>query len=606
MILRTLRNILRVLRTDRNAFRSFLNAQKNVRSPFRTVLNGQRTVRNVLCIVRNGLNTIRNAVNVVASAFRTVRNGLATVLSPDPLLRSGALGSDLLSETGVSRPSYNHRNQPEDPMLESFRLLHVRLAILLLSWPGFAIAADTAEPKTAAPQLQPCKVEGVEGEARCGVHAVWEDREARRGRKIDLHVVVLPAVGPERAPAPIFYLPGGPGEGATAIAGELAGWTELRQRHDLVFVDQRGTGSSNPLACDLFANATAQEIADHLFPPDRIRQCREELEKRADLRLYTTSISADDLDEVRAWLGYEKINLLSGSYGTKLAHVYIRRHGGRVRSAVLDGVVPLDDPAPLLYARVGQRAVDLLLGECLADEACHQAFPRVREELTAVLERIDRGVTVRITDPRIQKEVEVRPNRGLVAEGIRYLLYSQAARQVPLWIHQAYEGDLAPLVTAALGRRVSIPDGIAVGLFLSVTCAEEVPFIDPAAVPRETAGTMLGDFRIREQQQACALWPRGQVPAQDRENVRSDVPVLLISGERDPVTPPEFGERVAAGLSRSLHVVRPRGNHGAGGACIEGLEAAFFERGSAAGLDLSCVREAKKPEFVTERGKEIS
>jgi pimeloyl-ACP methyl ester carboxylesterase len=356
---------------------------------------------------------------------------------------------------------------------------------------------------------------------------------------------------------------------------------------------------SNALHCDLYGSAGAAAVARDLLPPDGVKRCREELEKKADLRQYTTSAAMDDLDEVRAWLGYETIDLHAGSYGTKAAQVYLRHYGRRVRAAVLDGIAPVDDPAPLLYARAGQRAVDLLLGECMAEEACRQAFPNLREELAAVMKKIDEGVRVTVADPRTQSPVEVQPNRGLVAEGIRYMRCAAQAREVPLLIHQAFQGDLVPLVSVALGRRTVLSGLIDIGAFLTVTCAEEVPFIEESAVARETAGTLLGDFRIREQQRACALWPRGTVPAADRELVRSEVPVLLFSGERDPVTPPDFGDRVAAKLPNSLHVVAPHTGHGSEGACAEGIVVRFLESGSVQGLDASCLRTAAPGPFVT-------
>ena len=139
-------------------------------------------------------------------------------------------------------------------------------------------------------------------------------------------------------------------------------------------------------------------------------------------------------------------------------------------------------------------------------------------------------------------------------------------------------------------------------MFLSVTCAEDIPFLDPREVGRLTAGTLLGDYRVREQQRACALWPRAPIPADLRTPLRSEVPALLVSGERDPVTPPEFGERVMKGLTHGRHVLIPHGGHGSGGgACLDALIARFVERGSAEGLDASCLRAIPPPRFKTGR-----
>lgn len=449
----------------------------------------------------------------------------------------------------------------------------------------------------------PCRVEGMRETVRCATHAVWEDRAAGRGRRIGLNIVILPALGPDRAPDPIFLLGGGPGEGIAAEAADQAeNVATLRRRRDVVLVDQRGTGRSNPLACELYGpgNADPVKLSGRLFPDTEVRRCRERLEKVADLTLYTTPIAMDDLDDVRAWLGYDRIDLLGGSYGTRAAQVYMKRHGEHVRSAVLVGVAPLDEPLPIHHAYAGQRAVDLLFAECARDAACHAAFPDPGRELRAVMARVDRGVEVQVDDPAAQRKVAVRPSRGLVAEGVRYILYDDDGGELPRIVHHAHEGDLTPLIATSIAQRKRLSLGLDDGMFLSVTCAEDIPFLDPAEVRRLTAGTLLGDYRVREQQQACALWPRAAIPADLRTPLRSDIPALLISGERDPVTPPEFGERVMKGLTHGLHVIVPHGGHGSGGGeCLDGLIARFVDRGSAEGLDTSCIRVIGPPHFKT-------
>jgi pimeloyl-ACP methyl ester carboxylesterase len=479
--------------------------------------------------------------------------------------------------------------------------------ILLLSLPAAGPPAPRpAAAPAAAPalRLKPCHVAGTDEEVRCGTWPVWEDRAARKGRRIDLDVVVLPALGADRAPDPIFYLAGGPGEGATTTVDWIKDLKELRRRRDVVLVDQRGTGGSNPLRCELYGRPVdLRRAAGDLFPPDEVRRCRAALEKVADLELYTTAIAMADLDEVRAALGFDRINLLGGSYGTRAAQVYLRRHGASVRSVILDGVAPVDETLPLHHAYAGQRALDLLLAECAADAACHAAFPRPAEELRAVLERIDRGVTVAVRDPATGKTVDVRPSHGLVAEGIRYFLYDATGdgNTLPLQIHRAYAGDLAPLVTTALQRRLGMDRGLSMGMLFAVSCAEDLPFIDAAAAASATRGTFLGDYRIVQQKRACALWPRAAVPADVHEPVRSTVPVLLISGERDPVTPPAFGQRVAKNLPNSLHLVLPHGSHGGvdGSPCVAALARDFLARASVAGLDTACLARLPAPKFAT-------
>ena len=465
------------------------------------------------------------------------------------------------------------------------------------------LAAPSEPPRPGDPpgavRPAPCTIEGVQGEALCATYPVWEDRAAQAGRRIPLHIVILPAVGPDKAPDPVFYLAGGPGQGATTTAAWKSGDTATRQRRDIVLVDVRGTGRSGPLDCDLYDGGTdVAKVAAAAFPVPAARRCREELEKKADLRLYTTALSADDLDEVRAWLGYGKVNLHGGSYGTRMAQVYLKRHPESVRTLVLDGVAPLGEPIPLHHAYAGQRAVDFVLADCAADAACKAAFPRLREELQEVFARLDRGVTVEVADPRTGKKSTVRPDRGLVAEGIRFLLYGDRGGNLPREIHRAAQGNLAPLVELAVGRRLGLDGDLATGLMFSITCAEDLPFIDDATAAQKTRGTLLGDYRIRQQKAVCEVWPRGAVSPADREPLRSDAPVLLLSGERDPVTPPEFAERAARGLPNALNVVFAGGGHGADGDCRNRILAAFLDKGSAQGIDASCAREAPPVQFA--------
>ena len=469
----------------------------------------------------------------------------------------------------------------------------IRALVLLVLSLSVPVEARAAEPREVRPH--PCRVPGYDQDVLCATYPVWENRATRQGRKISLNIVILPALGPDRQPDPVFELGGGPGQGIAESAGGLAR-SSLRQKRDLVLVDQRGTGGSNPLDCNLYGNPVDfRRAADELFPRKEILKCRAKLKKVADLTRYTTAAFADDLNEVRQWLGYDMINLSGGSYGTRMAQVYLRRHPETVRSVLLQGVVPVDLFLPLRHAYAGQRALDLLLAECAAQPACHAAFPDINADLRVLEERIDDGVTVAVTNTRTGARQEVRPVWGMVAEGIRFLLYGNGGGSLPLQVRRAVEGDLAPLVQMAIEQRLAIDEALAMGMFFSVTCAEDVPYITEPMIDENTQETFLGDYRIRQQKRACELWPRGKVPADVHEPVHSDVPVLLLSGERDPVTPPEMAEQAVRFLTNSLHVVVPRGGHGGGGDCIENLIRDFIDRASAQGLDTSCVADVNGP-----------
>ncbi|HTS64698.1 MAG TPA: alpha/beta hydrolase [Candidatus Acidoferrales bacterium] len=428
----------------------------------------------------------------------------------------------------------------------------------------------------------PCRIPGVEGPALCAAYPVWENRASAAGRRIDLHVVILPALRKDHAPDPLFLLHGGPGAPATEFAAFYSRHP-VRDRRDIVMIDQRGTGRSNPLDCDLYGDPPdLRRVMTSQFPVDQVRACRERLEQSADLTQYTTAIAMDDVDEVRQWLGYGRINLWGGSYGTFAAQVYMRRHEPAVRAVVLEAVLPADEPAILHHASAGQRAIDLLI------ERTRSSYPYLRDDFAAMFELIRRGAEVRVHD-RGGRVAAVRPSVEAVFEGIRHRLYTDTGDTLAALVHRAATGDLAPIVQAALDAQIAIDSRLSMGLNLSVTCSEDVPIIVPEMAARETAGTFLGDLRIRDQQAACAQWPRGDVPADLHVPVHSAVPVLLMSGYRDPVTPPAFAERVAAQLPNSLHVVFPDASHGSRGECGRDLMTSFLERGSVRGLDTSCV-----------------
>src|SRR5262249_30638421 len=331
---------------------------------------------------------------------------------------------------------------------------------------------------------------------------------------------VLPATGPNVAPDPVFFIAGGPGQSAVAVAttaGPRFG-AELRGQRDIVLVDQRGTGDSHPLKCSINngPNDLHSYFWQELFAADLLRACREELEKDANLSLYTTSNAMDDLDEVRAALGYDKINLHGGSYGTNAAMVYMRRHPDRVRAVVLSGVAPVDYKFPLVWAKGSQHAMDRLFDDCAADEQCRKAFPKLREEFASVVAKLRQGpVSFDLRHPVTGQTQTVSLSQAAFNEHLRSLLYSPDVQPyLPLVIHYAAEGEFQPFgdLVVQYARALSSPAlQIALGVHLSVTCSEHVPFITEAEIARESAGSFYGDLRVRAQKKACENWPRANI-----------------------------------------------------------------------------------------------
>src|SRR4028118_690669 len=233
-------------------------------------------------------------------------------------------------------------------------------------------------------ELTPCakdKHEGFPADARCGIYEVWENRDAKKGRKIPLQVVVLPARGANPLPDPVIYFAGGPGD-SSVQEGVYVGLElyKLRDRRDILLVDLRGTGKSGGLFCTELEGAVGvQGFLDDFLPTERIHACRDRLKKSVDLSWYTSDAAIDDVEEVRVALGYGPANIMGGSYGTRSALVYLRRHPKGVRTATLLGVVAPDERYPLELARSTQTALDGLITECEGDPACRKAFPKLRE-----------------------------------------------------------------------------------------------------------------------------------------------------------------------------------------------------------------------------------
>jgi pimeloyl-ACP methyl ester carboxylesterase len=480
-------------------------------------------------------------------------------------------------------------------------LLFVSLVLILTLHAASAVRQNG--PKQIL--LKDCQVKDIQGTAKCGTLEVYENRATNKGRKISLNILVLPATGDKREPDPFVYFAGGPGSAATEDAVGIAqAFAKIREHRDLLFVDQRGTGASHPLNCEFYNPNDLQSYLGYFFPLEDVRKCRPLLEANSDLKLYTTDIAIDDMDEVRSALGYEQLNLFGASYGTRAALTYLKRYPKHVRTTTLQGVAPPNSYMPSDFPLGMERALNGVLGECAADEACNQAFPNLKEEAKSVLAQLIKGpVEVEVEKPDSKERVKVKLSRDLAAEAIRYMLYSpRPASRVPLTIHLAAQGNFVPLTQAALEYRKFLVASGSNGMYLSVTCAEDLPWIKPGEGERMAANTFLGDYRLRQQREACALWPRGDVKRDYADPVRSDVPVLILTGEWDPVTPPSNGDAAAKALTNSLHIVVPHGAHGFGGLenidCILRLTAEFVEQGTTKGLDTTCVKTIRRKGFA--------
>jgi pimeloyl-ACP methyl ester carboxylesterase len=467
-----------------------------------------------------------------------------------------------------------------------------------------ACAAPTPRaPTPPAPVLAPCPVSRIPTGGRCKTLEVFEDRAARAGRTVTIKIVMLPALTDRPRPDPIVVLAGGPGLGAaSSVSGEVARFFRpMRERRDIVFVDQRGTGDSYGLRCDLSTGSGGRIGFGELLPLDRIRACRERLEKIADLRLYTTPLAMDDVDDVRAALGYTTINLFGVSYGSLAALQYLRQHPERVRSLTLAGVATPEQKLPLHFAAGAQAALDGVLADCAADRACRGAFPDLAGDLATVLTRLAAGpVTFELPGLDGHTVEPVSMSRPVFAERLRLMLYNlRAASRVPLVLHRAAHGDWVPFARATSAGLAGPPSAFAMGMYLSVTCSEFIPVITDEDIVREARDTFVGEDRTRLHVRACREWPRGTIPPAYYSPVTSDVPVLMLSGALDAATPARYAAAAARTLPNSRQVLIPHAAHEYVDACSRDLVAAFIERGSTRALDTGCAETLRRPPFVT-------
>jgi pimeloyl-ACP methyl ester carboxylesterase len=461
------------------------------------------------------------------------------------------------------------------------------------------VTKSTAAVKRGRVEMRPCANPNLTSDVLCAKYEVFENRAAKTGRKIALNVMLLPAINPKPAPDPLFYLAGGPGGAATGYATEKF-IQNLRQNRDVVLMDQRGTGESNPLNCSLTGSREdMRPFFGTPFPVERVRACRAELEKVADLTQYTTSIAMNDLDELREALGYNQVNIYGGSYGSTTSLVYLRQHGDHVRTVAIFGVAPPAAKIPLSFSKGVQDSMNRLFADCAADKDCNAAYPDVSGDFKKVVAQFDNGpVEVTATNVYTRTAQKVTVTRDAFVDGIRQLLYvPTAAAALPALIHLGAGGDLGPLVGTAFQVVSQIDSKIARGMQFSVICAEDAPFITEEDIKTTSANSFYGDARVRPTLKACEEWPKAKVAASFLEPVKSDKPVLLVAGALDPVTPPWLAQSVAQTLPNSKLVIIQNATH-TSYECVENLIGAFVDKGAIQGLDVACVEKIQRPPFT--------
>ncbi|MGH8222423.1 MAG: alpha/beta hydrolase, partial [Woeseiaceae bacterium] len=405
-----------------------------------------------------------------------------------------------------------------------------------------------------------------------------------------LKVAIVPALSLEPALDPFVPIAGGPGQSAVAFYAAYADAFEaVRKRRNILLLDQRGTGESASLDCDI-----DDEVIDGRFSIEQTLEetvnCLGRLEH--DPRLFSTSVAVQDLEALRIVLGAPQLNLYGVSYGTRVAQHYLRRFPDTTRSVILDGVVPPQLPLGPDIALEAQRALESIFARCAESQPCRERFPSLANEFAALRERLSQTpVVLQLSHPLTAKTEELAFGAQELAGAIRLLSYHPSTvALIPLLIHEAARGNVGPLASQFLMLSERMADALSIGMHNTVVCAEDVPYIDPDRVDRgQLDATYIGSVQLDALEAICSVWPRGPVDDGFRAPVSSDRPVLLLSGEADPVTPPRYADLAAVRLRNARHLTGPRQGHGqAARGCMPEIIGRFVASASVDGLDADC------------------
>ncbi|MGA2187700.1 MAG: alpha/beta hydrolase [Steroidobacteraceae bacterium] len=437
--------------------------------------------------------------------------------------------------------------------------------------------------------------------ARCGTLKVAEDPANPAGAAIDLRVAVVPALNRRSTAAPLFILAGGPGQAASDLyVSYAAAFARVNRNHAIVLVDQRGTGRSAALTCD-YPDDWRSVAGDLPQLREATQACLARLGDR--VRYYTSSVAVGDLEAVRAALGYATIDLYGSSYGTRVAQLYMRRHPQSTHAVVLDGVTYPEQAIGPETPSDGERALNLILARCEHARDCAAAFPDLRRDLEGLRRRFGPDTqSLELPDPSSGVPLQIQFNRSILNAALRFLSYNATeAALLPALLHQGAVGNLAPLASQTIMMSRQIAGQLASGMQNSVVCSEDEPLFAAAGLDRQRiAQTYQGRDQLDALAEICKLWPRGPVDRDLHSALVSDVPTLLLSGEADPVTPPDDAVRAAQRLTHHRNLVLEGEGHGQiATGCIPTLIAAFLDNPDPQALDAACLaRHRPAPFFI--------
>ena len=463
------------------------------------------------------------------------------------------------------------------------------LALLLIA------SLPPAMGQEASLALQDCRISAGEAfqtiKARCATLTRPLNPEQADAGNVELRIAVVPALNLEPQPDPLVPLAGGPGQGAVQFYAAYRGAFEhVRRDRDILLVDQRGTGESARMDCPF-----DDTLMEGQFGTDQTLEQTEACLQQLpfDPRFFTTSVAVRDLEAVRMALGYPQLNLYGVSYGSRVAQHYARQYPRTTRSVVLDGVVPPQIPLGPEIAIESQRAIDEMIGRCEQDDACDARFATLAEDFLALQRRLrQQPVIVQLQHPTTGRLESIDFGREQFNAAIRLLAYHPTTLALlPLMISDAADGNFVPLAAQFLQTVSELSGSLAIGMHNAVMCSEDAPRFDGFDIDAEAiSDSYMGPMQIDAIDAMCSIWPRGPVDDNLHEPLATDLPVLLLSGDADPITPPRYAELAAVTLGNYRHLVGVDQGHGqVAVGCTPRLLADFIEEPDPDGLDAGCL-----------------
>ena len=427
--------------------------------------------------------------------------------------------------------------------------------------------ASTAVYGEPSINLSDCRISAGPGfpsiAARCGSFTRPLDPVDVNAGTIDLNVAVVPALTLDPATDPFVPIAGGPGQSSLYFYAAVAvAFERVRQDRDILLVDQRGTGDSAPLTCDI-----DDGIVEGKYSRERtLRATRECLELLPhDPRFFTTSVAVADLEALREALGYTALNLYGISYGSRVAQHFARRYPESTRTVIIDGVVPPQVPLGPDIATESQLAIDRVLDRCRDDAGCNDRFPAIHQDFQELRDTLaDAPVSVALANPVTARLESIEFGEQQLGAAIRLLLYNaRTVALLPLLINDAANGNYAPLAAQFQMAVAALSESLNIGMHNAVVCTEDLPFVDFETVDRDAiAASYLGPLQLEALQTMCSVWPVGVLDDDLRRALTTDTPVLLLSGSADPITPPRYAEMAAVNLSNAWRLTGKNQGHG--------------------------------------------